>query len=48
MLVLFLYPTMVVIISALLYKYREGRTALLALFVSYVGIALVFLHDISA
>ncbi len=44
-LILFLYPTMVVIISALLYKHRVGRTEFLALFVSYAGITLVFLHD---
>ena len=44
-LILFLYPTMVVIITMLLYKRRVGRTELLALFVSYAGIALVFLHD---
>ncbi|MEQ1526328.1 MAG: DMT family transporter [Gallionella sp.] len=44
-LILFLYPTMVVIISTLIYKNRVGRTVLLALFISYAGIALVFLHD---
>ncbi len=44
-LILFLYPTMVVIIAALIYKRRVTRTVLLALFISYVGITLVFLHD---
>lgn len=44
-LILFLYPTMVVIITMLFYKRRAGRTELLALFVSYAGITLVFLHD---
>jgi drug/metabolite transporter (DMT)-like permease len=45
-LILFLYPTMVVFISALIFKHRIGRTALFALLVSYAGIALVFLHDV--
>jgi drug/metabolite transporter (DMT)-like permease len=44
-LILFLYPTMVVIISALIFKHRIGQTALYALVISYAGIALVFMHD---
>ena len=44
-LILFLYPTMVVIISALVFKHKIGRTALFALVISYAGIALVFMHD---
>lgn len=44
-LILFLYPTMVVIISALVFRHRISRTALFALLISYAGIALVFLHD---
>ncbi len=44
-LILFLYPTMVVLISALLFKQRVGRTALFALLLSYAGIALVYMHD---
>ena len=44
-LILFLYPTMVVLISALVFKHRIGRTVIFALLVSYAGIALVFLHD---
>jgi drug/metabolite transporter (DMT)-like permease len=44
-LILFLYPTMVVLISALIFKHRIGRTALFALLISYAGIALVYLHD---
>jgi drug/metabolite transporter (DMT)-like permease len=44
-LILFLYPTMVVLISALVFKHKIGRTAWLALVISYAGIALVFLHD---
>jgi drug/metabolite transporter (DMT)-like permease len=46
-LILFLYPTMVVIISALVFKHRIGRTAMIALLISYAGIALVFLHDMN-
>jgi drug/metabolite transporter (DMT)-like permease len=44
-LILFLYPTMVVIISALVFKHKIGRTGLLALAISYAGIALVFMHE---
>jgi drug/metabolite transporter (DMT)-like permease len=44
-LILFLYPTMVVLISALVFKHRMGRSVWFALLVSYAGIALVFLHD---
>ena len=44
-LILFLYPTMVVLISALVFKHKIGRTAWFALLISYAGIALVFLHD---
>ena len=45
-LVLFLYPTMVVILSALLYRRAIRRHEWLALALSYAGIALVFLHDV--
>lgn len=45
-LILFLYPTMVVLISALMFKHRIGRTTLFALLISYAGIALVFQHDV--
>src|SRR5512147_438021 len=44
-LILFLYPTMTVILSAVLYKRAIGRTVLLAMLLSYAGIALVFAHD---
>src|SRR5512143_4137889 len=44
-LILFLYPTMTVIISALLYKRAIGRMVIAAMALSYAGIALVFLHD---
>jgi drug/metabolite transporter (DMT)-like permease len=44
-LILFLYPTMVVLISALIFKHGIGRTAWFALLISYAGITLVFMHD---
>lgn len=46
-LILFLYPTMVVIISALVFKKPITRSIWLALVLSYAGIALVFVHDFS-
>lgn len=45
-LILFLYPTMVVLISALVFRKKVGKKTMLALFVSYAGIAMVFLHDV--
>ena len=45
-LILFLYPTMTVILSALLYKRAIGRNVIAAMLLSYAGIALVFLHDV--
>lgn len=47
-LILFLYPTMTVIISAILYKRAIGRMVMAAMALSYAGIALVFLHDVGA
>lgn len=47
-LILFLYPTMTVIISAVLYKRPIGRMVIAAMALSYAGIALVFLHDMGA
>ncbi|OIQ94458.1 EamA-like transporter family protein [mine drainage metagenome] len=44
-LILFLYPTMTVILSALLYKRAIGRMVTAAMALCYAGIALVFLHD---
>ncbi|MEO7622758.1 MAG: DMT family transporter [Gallionella sp.] len=44
-LILFLYPTMVVFISALVFKHCMGRSVWFALLISYAGIVLVFLHD---
>ncbi|MBI1173941.1 MAG: EamA family transporter [Sideroxydans sp.] len=45
-LILFLYPTMTVVLSALLYRRAIGRKTLAAMALSYAGIALVFLHDV--
>lgn len=47
-LVLFLYPTMVVLLSALWHKVRVTRQTTLALVVCYAGIALVFASDLRA
>ena len=44
-LILFLYPTMTVVLAALLYKRPIGKKVLAAMALSYLGIALVFLHD---
>ncbi len=44
-LVLFLYPTMVVLISAILFRRPVGWHERVALVLSYAGIFLVFLHD---
>ncbi len=45
-LILFVYPTMVVILSAVFLKKRLPKRAYIALLLSYVGIALVMLHDV--
>lgn len=45
-LILFLYPTMTVILTALLYKRPIGKGVMAAMALSYAGIALVFLHDV--
>ena len=44
-LILFLYPTMTVILSAFLYKRAIGRKVIAAMALCYAGIVLVFLHD---
>ncbi len=46
-LILFLYPTMTVILSALVYGHRITKKVMLAMLLSYAGIALVFVHDTS-
>ncbi|MDH5245170.1 MAG: DMT family transporter, partial [Betaproteobacteria bacterium] len=45
-LVLFLYPTLVVVLSAVLRGRPITRRAVLALTLSYAGIAFVFVHDL--
>ena len=45
-LVLFLYPTMVVLLSVALFKERAGGRIWVALALSYAGILLVFQHDL--
>jgi drug/metabolite transporter (DMT)-like permease len=47
-LVLFLYPTMVVLLSVALLKKRVGGRIWVALALSYAGILLVFAHDFQA
>lgn len=47
-LILFLYPTMTVMLAAVLYKRAIGRKVIAAMALSYAGIALVFLHDVGA
>ena len=44
-LILFLYPTLTVMLTAMLYKRAIGRMTLAAMAISYAGIVLVFLHD---
>jgi drug/metabolite transporter (DMT)-like permease len=44
-LILFLYPSLVVLLSAALFRRRIGRLEVAALALSYAGIALVYLHD---
>jgi drug/metabolite transporter (DMT)-like permease len=46
-LILFLNPTIVVVLSALFFAYRITRRDVLALLLSYGGIALVFVHDVA-
>ncbi|KAF1706409.1 DMT family transporter [Pseudoxanthomonas sacheonensis] len=45
-LILYLTPTLVLLISALLFKRRPARRQLWALAVSYIGVALAFGHDL--
>lgn len=46
-LILFLNPTIVVLLSVLFFSYRITRRDVLALILSYGGIALVFAHDVA-
>lgn len=44
-LILFLYPTMVVVISAIWFRHRISKRILAALVLSYLGIAFAYMHD---
>src|SRR5512143_4032651 len=44
--ILFLYPTMTVILTAVLYKRAIGSKVIAAMALCYAGIALVFMHDV--
>ncbi|MEQ1668771.1 MAG: DMT family transporter [Sulfuriferula sp.] len=44
-LILFLYPTLTVLLSAALFKHPITRRHIIALIISYAGIALVVVHD---
>ena len=44
-LILFLYPTMTVILTALVYRRSIGKKVMYAMALSYAGIVLVFFHD---
>lgn len=44
--ILFLYPTMTVILSAVFFKHVISKMMFVAMLISYAGIALVFMHDI--
>lgn len=46
-LILFLYPTMTVLLSAALFKHPITRRHIIALVISYSGIALVFAHNLA-
>jgi drug/metabolite transporter (DMT)-like permease len=46
-LILFLYPTLVLLLSALFLKRRINKTKVAALILSYSGVVLVFVHGIS-
>jgi drug/metabolite transporter (DMT)-like permease len=45
--ILFLYPTIVVVLSALLFKHRITKRELFALAASYMGVILVVWHDVT-
>lgn len=47
-LILFLYPTLTVLLSALLYKRAIGKKVVAAMAISYAGIILVFLQNMEA
>ncbi len=45
--ILFLYPTIVVLLGAILYKHKIGQREIFALAASYIGVGLVVGHDLS-
>jgi drug/metabolite transporter (DMT)-like permease len=45
-LILFLYPTVTVLVTAVLYRRAVPRTVRFAMVLSYLGLALVFVHDL--
>lgn len=45
-LILFLYPTLVVVLSLIIYRKPLKKREMLALLLSYIGIAFVFQHDL--
>lgn len=47
-LILFLYPTITVLLAAMLQRRRVGRATWAAMGVCYAGIVLVFLHDVAS
>lgn len=44
-LILFIYPTLVVVLSAILFKHKVRRREILSLCITYIGIAIVFFTD---
>ncbi|TCV88983.1 DMT family transporter [Sulfurirhabdus autotrophica] len=46
-LILFLYPTIVIILSALYFSHKIDKKTIIAILLSYAGIALVFLQNIT-
>ncbi len=46
-LIIYLNPTLVMLLSALIYKHRLHRTRVWALAISYCGVLLVFAHEVS-
>ncbi|HET9113077.1 MAG TPA: DMT family transporter [Burkholderiales bacterium] len=46
-LILFLYPTMTVLLSAAIFKHPVSRRHIVALVISYAGIALAFAHQLT-
>ncbi|HEX8548623.1 MAG TPA: DMT family transporter [Cytophagaceae bacterium] len=45
-LILFIYPTLVILLSAFIFKRRIARKEIIALLLTYFGMALVFIFDI--